>query len=270
MLEAATRAREHAQRAGVTSLEASASTSMGTALMYGASPWADYEAFGSALLADRDRLGHVAANVRGGLAMAAAYQLRFEESAQIFEQFAADLLERGNEVGLRSISQNRAYARQLAGDLDAAESIYREAWDAYGELGERGFRSTVGGLLALTLLELGRRAEAEAIAAESAELAPSDDWLTAASLAAVEARIATDDGRHDDAVATARRAVEIGNEGYILLAPWWATELGRALAAAGRAEEARGTLEEAMRLARAKGSAVYELRAQALLDDLGR
>ena len=47
---------------------------------------------------------------------------------------------------------------------------------------------------------------------------------------------------------------ELGNEGYFLLRPWFTTELGRALAAAGRDDEAREALEEAIRLARVKGS----------------
>ena len=58
---------------------------------------------------------------------------------------------------IRTNSQNRGYARELAGDLESAERIYREGWDALGAIGERGFRSTIGTLLAHVLFELGRR-----------------------------------------------------------------------------------------------------------------
>ena len=59
------------------------------------------------------------------------------------------------------------------------------SWDALGELGERGFRSTLGALLALALLELGRREEAEAILDEADALGSEDDWLTDAFVAVV-------------------------------------------------------------------------------------
>ena len=68
-------------------------------------------------------------------------------------------------------------------------------------LGERGFRSTLGALFALALVELGRRDEAEAILDEVEGLGTEDDWLTAACVDVVRARLATLDGRHDDAVA---------------------------------------------------------------------
>jgi tetratricopeptide (TPR) repeat protein len=238
---------------------------MGSALMYGASPWPEYEEFARGLLAERDRLGRLAANAIAGLAAAASYQGRHEESAQLFAQHVTELYERGDESAIRTNSQNRGYARELAGDLEGAERIHREGWDALGEIGERGYRSTDGALLALVLIDLGRRSEAEAILAEVEEIAPEDDWLTAAMIALVQARLATADGRHEEAIAAARRAVELGNQGYVLLSPWWVMGLGRAFAAAGRDDEARDALEEAIRLARVKGSTVLEAQARALM-----
>jgi tetratricopeptide (TPR) repeat protein len=114
-------------------------------------------------------------------------------------------------------------------------------------------------------MELGRRDEAEAVLAETEEIASEDDWLTSALVAVVHARLATADGRHDEAIAAARRAAELGNEGYFLLSPVWMVELGRALSAAGRQDEAREALEDAVRRARVKGSTVLEEQARALL-----
>jgi len=264
-LESATRARDYARRAGVVSLEAAAAAVVGSALMYGASPWREYEEFARSLLAERDRLGRLAANAIAGLAAAASYQGRHEESAQLFAQHAAELYERGDESAIRTNSQNTGFARELGGDLEGAERIYREGWDALGEIGERGFRSTDGALLAHVLIDLGRRSDAEAILAEVEEIAPEDDWLTAAGIALVQARLASADGRHEDAIAVAQRAVELGNDGYFLLSPWWSIGLGRTLAAAGRDDEAREALEEAIRLAHVKGSTALEAQARALL-----
>jgi class 3 adenylate cyclase/tetratricopeptide (TPR) repeat protein len=264
-LEAARQARDYARRAGVVSLEASAASIMGTALMYGASPWSEYEAYAKSLLDERDRLGRLAASALAGLAASAAYQGRHEEASELFAQHNSELYERGDESAIRTNSQNRGFARELAGDPEAAERIHREGWDALGAIGERGFRSTDGALLANVLLDLGRRGDAEEILAEVAEIAPEDDWLTEGIVALVQARLATDDGRHEEAVALAKKAVELGDNGYFVLSPWWYRGLGCALAAAGRDDEAREALEESIRRANVKGSTVFADQARALL-----
>ena len=149
---------------------------------------------------------------------------------QLFADHQAALLERGNEFDARSQGQNRGFGLYLAGDFDGAEQVYRRSWDALAEAGERGFRSTLGALFALALVELGRRDEAEPILDESEGLAPEDDWLTEATVEVVRARLASLDGRQDDAVAAGKRAAEISDEGYFMLRPWFSTEHGRALA----------------------------------------
>jgi len=249
-------------------LEAMCATHVGIALLYGESTWEEYETFAHGMLAERDRLGRVVDNALSGLAVAASAMGRADESVRLFGEYEAALIERGDEHSARTEGQNRGWGLYLAGDLEAAEPVYRLSWDTLGELGERGFRSTLGALFAIDLLELGRREEAEAILDEAEGLGSEDDWLTDAFVAVVRARLASLDGRHDDAVAAARHAGELGDAGYFMLRPWFTTEHGRALAAAGRDDEARQVLEEAARLARVKGSLVYERRAQALLDTL--
>jgi class 3 adenylate cyclase/tetratricopeptide (TPR) repeat protein len=267
-LEAATLGRDYAREAGISVLEAMCATHVGIALLYGESTWEEYETFAHGMLAERDRLGRVVDNALSGLAVAASATGRAEESVRLFGEYEAALIERGDEHSARTEGQNRGWGLYLAGDLEGAEPVYRLSWDALGELGERGFRSTLGALFAIDLLELGRREEAEAILDEAEGLGSEDDWLTDAFVAVVRARLASLDGRHDDAVAAARHAGELGDAGYFMLRPWFTTEHGRALAAAGRDDEARQVLEEAVRLARVKGSLVYERRAQALLDTL--
>jgi tetratricopeptide (TPR) repeat protein len=241
---------------------------VGTALLYGESTWDEYEAFAHTLLAERDRLGRIVDNALAGLAVAASATGRPEESVRLFADYEAALIERGDENGAATQGQNRGWGLYLAGDLEEAERVYRRSWDALGEAGERGFRSTLGGLLALDLLELGRREEAEAILDEAEALGSEDDWLTTAFVEVVRARLATMDGRHEDAVAAGGRAAALGDEGYFLLRPFFTTEHGHALAAAGRDDEARQVLEEAIRVARVKGSTQFERRAQGLLDGL--
>jgi class 3 adenylate cyclase/tetratricopeptide (TPR) repeat protein len=264
-LEAATLARDFAHQAGVTVLEGLSATLTASALMYGESSWDEYEVFAHALLDERDRLGGIVDNVLQGLAVAASAQGRNEDSLRLFAEHTAALLERGDEFNARIQAQNRAHALYLAGDLEGAARVFRDGWQALGAIGERGFRSTLGGLFALTLLELGRRDEAEAILDETDAMGVEDDWLTLACSKVVRARLASLDGRHVDAVAAAKVAADLGDEGYFVLRPWFTTEHGRALAAAGHDVEAREVLAEAIRLARVKGSTVYVERAAAVL-----
>ncbi len=268
LLEAATLAREYARCAGVTVLEGLCAVMIGAALIYGESSWSEYEEFARGLLDERDRLGRVVDNALAGLAVAASSQGRTDESIQLFAEYEAALVERGDEYSARTQGQNRGYGLYLVGELEAAEQIYRQSWNALGEAGERGFRSTLGGLLALVLVELDRRDEAEDILAQVDGMSAEDDWLTVACADVVRARLATLDGRHEDAVAAAGHAAELGNAGYFMLRPWFTTELGRALAAAGREDEARDVLVEAIRVADVKGSLLYARRARNVLDTL--
>ncbi len=153
-LEAARVAREYARQAGVTVLEGMCAGMIGSALLYGESSWSEYEEFARGLLDERDRLGRVVDNALAGLAVAASAQGRTDESMQLFADYEAALVERGDEYHARTQGQNRGYGLYLVGELEAAEQIYRRSWDALGEVGERGFRSTLGGLLALALVEL--------------------------------------------------------------------------------------------------------------------
>jgi class 3 adenylate cyclase/tetratricopeptide (TPR) repeat protein len=268
-LAAAKLARSFAREGGVSVLEGMCAGMIGTALIYGESSWNEYEAFARSLLDERDRLGRIVDNALSGLAVASSAQGRADESAQLFADYEAALIERGDEYAARTQGQNRGYGMYLVGEVEAAERIYRESWDALGEVGERGFRSTLGALLALALIDLDRRGEAEGILAEVEAITTDDDWLTVACADLVRARLATLDGRHDDAVEAARRAAGLGDEGYFLLRPWFTTELGRALAAAGRDGEARDVLAEAIRVAHVKGSLVYVRRAEDVLGTLG-
>jgi tetratricopeptide (TPR) repeat protein len=239
------------------------------ALLYGESTWEAYESFARGILAERDRLGRIVDNALSGLAVAATATGRPDESERLFDAYEAALIERGDEHSARTQGQSRGWGLYLIGDLAGAEPVYRRSWEALGELGERGFRSTLGGLFALDLLELGRRKEAEAVLDEAEALGSEDDWLTDACVAVVRARLASLDGRHDDAVGAAKRAAELGDAGYFMLRPWFKTEYGRTLAAAGRDDEARDALEEAIRLARVKGSTLFERRAQDVLEGFG-
>jgi class 3 adenylate cyclase len=83
------------------------------------------------------------------------------------------------------------YAR---GDFHEAARIYRQVYDKLGELGEHGFRSTVGIELGEALYELGERDEPERLALDAETMGGPDDLVNFAFGRALRARIAADRG----------------------------------------------------------------------------
>src|SRR5262249_12596327 len=96
---------------------------------------------------------------------------------------ARDLFEEGHrtfeKLGLRVWAANNAqeafYVEMLACNPGAAATILRASYDDLSEMGERGFLSTIAGMLAHALYSRGDDEEAEHFSLESERLAASDD-----------------------------------------------------------------------------------------------
>jgi hypothetical protein len=268
-LAVAARAKDYARRAGDTVLEAQATAQEGSAMLHGPSPWSELEAHARAALADSDRLGFHIRTARTGLAAAAAAQGRFDEARELFAQHGRELEERGHSFRLLSMFHARGVTESAAREFDAAEQYLRDGWDGLGRLGERGYRSTVGGDLAEPLIELGRIDEALEILDEAEAIGAPDDWLTAAQVRASRALAASAVGDHERAVELGRESVEIADaREYVFARTYYWGKYGRVLAAAGRTDEARAALQECLRLAALKGTVIYADEAREILDAL--
>ena len=172
---------------------------------------------------------------------------RFEEaraaarrSRQIFEELGTPL---------RDVLSNQIVAEteRLAGDLEAAERIFRASHEAFEEIGETGFNSTVCGRLAEVLCDLERYDEGDDFAERSRAMAAEDDFASQAVWRQARAIVLSHRGQHDAALATADEAVAI-NEATDYTA-WQGEALevkGRVLAVAGRADEARAAYRGAL------------------------
>ena len=96
-----------------------------------------------------------------------------------------------------------------AGDAQSAERGLRDGFDRLGEVGETGFRSTVGTILAEALVRLDRDEEAAGVLDVVNAIAQLDDVDPQVRSRSVRAKILARRGQHAEAERLAREAVEI-------------------------------------------------------------
>jgi class 3 adenylate cyclase/tetratricopeptide (TPR) repeat protein len=192
---------------------------------------------------------------------------RFDEALNLLEQGAAISHELGLEIMVTINMQHVAAVRRAQGRLDEAAATYRRAVCRLEELGQTSFRSTTLITLGEVLYELGETDEAERLALEGEQLGAAEDVVNFAFGRALRAQIAADAGRRDEAESLARAAIDYayrtdfpGVHGDAHRA------LGYALALAGRREEARTELEQALGLYERYGYRVDAEKTQALLE----
>jgi tetratricopeptide (TPR) repeat protein len=155
----------------------------------------------------------------------------------------------------------------LTGEPERAEQVLRSTWDELGAVGETGFRSTAGGELAETLVELGRDAEAARVLAELDTVISPDDFEPQARTRWVRATMLSRQGRPDEAEQLAREAVAlIDGTDYLGERGDAHRVLGDVLAEAGRREDAEVEWRQALGLYERKGN---RIRASQMRDRLG-
>ena len=145
----------------------------------------------------------------------------------------------------------------LAGAPDAAIELFRESWDRYAEIGETGFRSTIGTLLARALIEVGRTEEAEQVLDETESFVQADDFDPQARLRWVRALILASRGETAEAERLAREAVALVEPtDYLEMRADAHVALGKVLAAANKDDEAHEAWARALALYEQKGITV--------------
>jgi tetratricopeptide (TPR) repeat protein len=258
-LENATQGLDHARRADDHDFTHKALHVAGMAKMHGPTPWNE-------VLAHIDTIEALGLPTSGMRANAVAAQGRFEESRLLFDELVRGLMERGARVSALGQAIGRGWFEMLAGELERGLEVLGPAWVELGEIGERGVRSTVGGVYADLLARAGRPDEAERVLDVVGEIGSPGDFLTASQAAGARAMAASARGEHDRAVELAREAVEIadGREYLAQRHDMW-MELGEVLLAAGRTAEARDALAHARELAARKWTTAVVDRIDALL-----
>jgi class 3 adenylate cyclase/tetratricopeptide (TPR) repeat protein len=155
------------------------------------------------------------------------------------------------------VGMEGGYVELLAGSPGEAVRLQRGAWERYAAIGETGFRSTIGTMLAEALAACGDDPGAEAVLAEVETFAAPGDFDAQVRLRWVRATILARRGEFDKAERLARDAVEIVDRtDYVDAAADAHSALGSVLDAAGRPKEAAAERRAALDLYRRKGNLV--------------
>jgi tetratricopeptide (TPR) repeat protein len=146
------------------------------------------------------------------------------------------------------------HVEMLAGDPEAAAKLLREPWQHYGEIGETGFRSTVGTMLAAALVEVGEDEEAERVLEQVEAFVGADDFDPQVRLRTVRALILARRGETVAAEQLAREAVAIVDvTDYDEIRADAHAVQARVLEAAGKRDQAREAWQRAYELYQRKG-----------------
>jgi tetratricopeptide (TPR) repeat protein len=177
----------------------------------------------------------------------AAYSGRFDEGRAACAAGRQLADEFGVRVHGAGMSMFAGDIELVAGDPESAERVLRDGFDRLGALGETGFRSTVGTLLAEALVRLGRDDEALLVLDAVESLAQADDVDPQVRLRAVRAVVLARRGESAEAERLARSAVEIAHTtDYLMLNADAAAMLAEVLRAGGDEAGATAALQEAL------------------------
>jgi class 3 adenylate cyclase/tetratricopeptide (TPR) repeat protein len=157
----------------------------------------------------------------------------------------------------------------IAGDFTAAERAYRAGYDVLSAIGEKGFLSTIAGELANTLVELGRSDEAIELADVSRETGASEDLITQVLWREARARVLARRERLEEAIQLAEEAVEMmtGSDAADSMAAALSA-LSEVCELAGRRDDARRALREALELLERRGNQPVADRTRTNLERL--
>jgi class 3 adenylate cyclase/tetratricopeptide (TPR) repeat protein len=262
MLEAVERALEHVRRAGSVRWERELPVWKGSALFYGPTPVDDVLSW-----YEQQEIQHPVSLTQQGILE--AMRGNFEKARSLAHSADGAAEEFGHTLWLAAGGMAVWEIEMLADDPAAAEAAARRSCDLLEDLGESGHRSNASGQLATSLYALGRFDEASKWASAAEALSTSDDVTSQVLWRQVRAQLLARGGERAEAERIAAEAVALV-EGTDML-NW----RGLALAAlaeshvlAGRVDDARDPLAQALELYGRKGNRVAAAKARARLDEL--
>jgi class 3 adenylate cyclase/tetratricopeptide (TPR) repeat protein len=208
----------------------------------------------------------VEANIGYAMASAEAMRGRFDTARELAARSTAIYEELGRPFALATWCLQPGAVELLAGNPAAAERIFRSGYETLSSMGEKVNLSLIAASLAESVHLQGRDEEAERLTVLSEEATSPEDVWSQVAWRLARANILAGRGDSGEAEMLAREAVELiaGTDALNFRAEALLS-LARALGAAGRGEEAAGSVAEALRLYEAKGNVVSAEKARGLL-----
>jgi tetratricopeptide (TPR) repeat protein len=262
------RALEHARLSGDARLEARLSAAHTLGLCDGPTPVAEAIERCEEIAARGLADRQAEALVLCSLAYLRGMRGDFPEARELYARAGHLLRDLGGVVLAASTSLASARVELLAGDPARAERELARDYEALAAMGERYFLPLIAAHLAQAVQAQGRDGEALELAATAQELADEDDVESQALWRRVRGKALARAGRLDE-------AEELVRESLAALAPTDApvmqadalVDLAEVLPAGARAE-GQAALEEALDLYTRKGNTVSAARVRELLDRL--
>jgi len=267
---AAERAADHAARAGRPRDEVAALRDLARTIADGPAPVPESLQRCEAILERVRGRRPAELEVTGTVALLMARMGQVEPAREFVARAASDAdglgLERERIACLGRAGQIEA----LAGELEEAAWLMREALDSAGRLGDGPVRAQLAALLANVLDGLGRQEEALSLAEVAEREAAADDVATQVRLRAARAKALARMGRPaEDAKALAREAVQLADQTDLTeLRAGALLDLAEVLRLIGRPNEAAPLARRALRTLERKGAEAAAGRARALLGQL--
>jgi DNA-binding SARP family transcriptional activator/tetratricopeptide (TPR) repeat protein len=213
------------------------------------------------LLASRRRGARSEASLLYGLPPLYAMRGRFEEARRATERLRSILTQLGMVTWLGAAGAPTGDAEAIAGDDEAAERLYRQSCDVFEQIGSSHAKATMAARVALAMLRRGRVDEARPFVDQAAALGSPDEW----GWRRARAKLLQREGRLSEAESLLRQDLDlVARTDYVTDHADILVDLAEVVAAAGHAEEANDSLDEALGLYEAKGNIVAAARVRDL------
>jgi DNA-binding SARP family transcriptional activator/tetratricopeptide (TPR) repeat protein len=266
-VDALERAIEHARRAGDARTEAqSLNLSIGAAF-FGPMPAPDAIRLSEQILADPVQQQRNRASALRALAGLKAMVGAFGEARELVDAHKTIVQELGLRVTAASSAETYGIVEMLAGDPGAAERELALGYGLLEEIGETQNFPDLAAKLADALYVQGQDDQALELSKVSEAATAPDDRSAGVQWRAVRAKLLARGGEPAAAEPLAREAVALADEtDFTVLRADASMDLAEVLRTAGRENESRPFVAQALELYERKGNVVAAGRARRILD----
>ena len=189
----------------------------------------------------------------------------FEHARELAAEGHRLRCELGHDLAVAHGTQTRGLIEMLAGDVDAAIDEFQRGLADLEAMGEEAYLGTQAALLARALCAVGKNDEAGRFV-ERSRAATESDESAKAEWGPTKARLLARKGNLEEAISLAEETLRLTRAGQDVLSRGDSlTSAAEVFALAGRVDEARLHLVEALELYRAKGIKAWEDKVEKVL-----